>query len=326
MPDEHGDTGHFGFETPTNVYLQPTHRIAHSSSGHEHPSARLTSDCLSAQASIARALSSSVLTFYLLGPLEFSASGQTVKLNQPVQRILLTTLVLAANRIVSVSSLIDAIWQEEPETRRIKNLHYHISRLRSLLHDLEPGRDTSRIVTSPPGYRFVINKGERDIDAFRQLARIAQDAVAADQQSDAAMLYRQALSLWRGPALCDVRDASGWLGAEAERLDEMGLSVLEERLETDLACRHHRQVVGELTMLVARHPRREQLRCQLMIALYRSGRQVDALEVYTSYDATLRDDLGLDPGPAMRQVHQRILTQELEAAPEMRASEPKTQS
>jgi DNA-binding SARP family transcriptional activator len=266
---------------------------------------------LPVHAGIAAPLAAPVLTFCLLGPVELSAAGRPVKLTQPVQRILLTTLVLSANRVVSVPSLIDAIWQEEPDDRRIKNLHYHVSRLRALLRNLEFGRDTSRLVTSPPGYRFVINAGERDADAFSQLVGLARDALEADRYSDAAALYRQALSLWRGPALCDVRNASEWIGAEAERLDEMGLSALEERLEADIACQEHRQVVSELTMLVAQHPRRERLRCQLMVALYRCDRQVDALGVYTSYATALRDELGLDPGPAMQQVHKRILTQEL---------------
>jgi DNA-binding SARP family transcriptional activator len=268
-------------------------------------------DRRSVHAGIADTIAAPVLTFCLFGPLELLASGRPVKLTQPVQRTLLTALVLSANRVVSVASLIDAIWQEEPDDRRIKNLHYHVSRLRALLRNLERGRGTSRVITSPPGYRFVINAGERDVDAFCQLVGLARDALEADRHRDAAALYRQALSLCRGPALCDVRHASEWIGAEAERLDEMSLSALEERLEANIACHEHRQVVSELSMLVAQHPRRERLRCQLMIALYRCDRQVDALGVYTSYATALRDELGLDPGPAMRQVHKRILAQEL---------------
>lgn len=252
------------------------------------------------------------LSFRLLGPLELLLSGCPVKLSQRVHRVALATLILSANQVVSVSALIDAIWQEESEDRRVNNLHYHISRIRSYLRAHEPGRSAPRIITTPPGYRFVADTGERDVDAFTELAGSARDAAAAGRPGDSAVLYRQALALWRGPALADVRSANPWLGAEAERLDLLRLEALEERLAADLACRAHSGVVGELISLVAQNPRRERLRCQLMVALYRCGRQVEALEVYASHAATLRDELGLYPGPALQRVRQCILTQELE--------------
>jgi DNA-binding SARP family transcriptional activator len=251
-------------------------------------------------------------SFRLLGPLEFSLSGRTVNLSQRVHRIILASLILSANQVVSISSLIELIWPEESESRRINNLHYHISRIRSLLRELEPSRSIPRIITSPPGYRFIIDNGERDIDYFSQLVSSARDSVAGGRQRDAARLYRQALALWRGAALDDVRNASPWLEVEAERLDLIRLEVLEERLDVDLVCREHSRVVTELTTLAAQHPRRERLRCQLMVALYRCGRQLEALEVYSGYATMLRDEFGLDPGPAMQQVRQEILTQELE--------------
>jgi DNA-binding SARP family transcriptional activator len=270
----------------------------------EHPTA---------SASTAHAPARPTVAFCVLGPLEFWLSGRPVPLTQRVQRIVLATLVLSANQVVSVWSLIEAIWQDA-DSKRINNLHYHISRLRSLLREREPGRDVPRIITSPPGYQFVANKGERDIDAFAELAGAGREAAAAGRHGDAAILYRQALSLRRGPALGDVRDANVWLGAEAERLDEMALSVLEDRLEADIACKRHHEVVSDLTILAVRYPCRERVRCLLILALYRCGRQVDALEVYGNYAATLREELGLDPGPAMQRLRQRILTQELEVS------------
>jgi DNA-binding SARP family transcriptional activator len=252
------------------------------------------------------------VTFGLLGPLEVSVSGCPIPLKQRVQRIVLAKLALSANHVASVSSLIDAIWQDEAEGPRLNNLQYQISRLRSLLRGLEPDRATSRIITYPSGYRFVTENGERDIDVFSDFVRLARDAVAAGRYADGGILYRQALSLCRGQALEDVRNASGQLEAEAKRLEETAISVLEERLDADLACLKHRQVVGELMALTAQHPYRERLRTQLMTALYACGRQVEALEVYASYVGSLRDEFGLDPGPDIRQVQQKILTHDLQ--------------
>jgi DNA-binding SARP family transcriptional activator len=251
------------------------------------------------------------VTFGLLGPVEVSVSGYGIPLPQRIQRVVLAKLVLSANHIVSVSSLIDAIWQSEAQGPRLNNLQYQISRLRSLLRGLEPDRGAPRIVTHPSGYRFVTQDGERDTDVFTDLVRSARDAVSAGRNADAGLLYRQALSLCRGRALEDVRDASGQLEAEARRLEETIISVLEDRLDADLACLKHRQVVGELTVLTAQHPYRERLRAQLMTALYMCGRQVEALEVYASYVMTLRDEFGLDPGPDIRHVQQRILNHDL---------------
>lgn len=251
------------------------------------------------------------VTFGLLGPLEVSVSGRPIPLTQRIQRILLAKLTLSANQVVSVSSLIDAIWRTESQGSRLNNLQYQISRLRLLLRRCEPDRVTPRIVTHPLGYRLVTQNGERDTDIFADFVRSARDAVTAGHHADAGILYRQALSLCRGPALEDVRNVGGQLEAEAKRLEETAISVLEERLDADLACLKHRQVVAELSALTAQHPHRERLRAQLMTALYMCGRQVEALEVYASYAGSLRDEFGLDPGPDIRQVQQRILTHDL---------------
>jgi DNA-binding SARP family transcriptional activator len=246
----------------------------------------------------------------LLGPVEITADRQVTGIPQLAQRVVLAMLAAAGNRVVPVATLIDALWQEEVSRRRIKNLHAHIYQLRRRLSDLGDRPGAVQIVTQPPGYRLVLADGGLDVDVFSRLVGEARGALAAGDHDRSRELYRQALSLWRGPALADVVEAAPQLRGLAEQFEMERLTAVQERITADLAGGMDAELLVELTELVARYPLQERLRCQLMLCLYRCGRQADALATYHDARRTLRDELGLDPGPELRELHQRILTGE----------------
>jgi DNA-binding SARP family transcriptional activator len=243
----------------------------------------------------------------LLGPVDVYSSGSAAGISQPALRILLATLALSANQVVSVGSLIDALWQEDASRQREKNLHVQVHLLRRRLAELEPGRGTSRVVTAPPGYLLELDDCELDAAAFSAIARQGKRLAECGDPAGAASTLRQALALWRGPALGDVADACPRLAAEAAGLEEQRLAVLEDRAEADLAAGQHGDLAAQLPGLIAQFPRRERLRAQLMLALYRCGRQGDALAVYRQARKLLNDELGLDPGPQLQALQQQIL-------------------
>lgn len=243
----------------------------------------------------------------LLGPVDLSIRGQPTPIPQLAHRVLLAILARSRNRVVSAETLIDGLWQEEPCRRRLNNLHTHVYQLRRQLGEREPERSELRIVTQPPGYRLVVTDGELDLDVFGQSVANARNALREGEPAAAATLYRHALAMWRGPALADVIDTAPSLRSTAEQLEEQRLTALEERMDADLAAGLDADLVSELTGLVALDPLREGLRARLMLCLYRSGRQADALEVYHAARRTLDEELGLDPGPELREMHQRIL-------------------
>ena len=228
------------------------------------------------------------MDFRILGPLEVSEGGRTLDLGGPKQRALLALLVLEANRVVSSDRLIAALWDEErPESAR-KALQVYVSQLRKVL-----GRD--RLVTRAPGYLIRVETDELDLDRFERLR--------AEGRLD------EALALWRGTALAEFSEGRFAQG-ETARLDELRLATLEERLDRDLAEGRHRELVGELDALARDHPLRERLRAQQMLALYRAGRQADALEAYRQARDALVDELGIEPGRPLRDLHQAILNQD----------------
>jgi DNA-binding SARP family transcriptional activator len=244
----------------------------------------------------------------LLGPVEVSTGRQLLGIPQRTQRVLLAMLSAAANSVVPAATLIDALWQEEVSHRRTRNLHTHIYQLRRRLGDLGRGPEAAQVITQPPGYRLVLAPGGLDTDAFGQLAAQARAALRAGDYGGAGKDYRQALALWRGPALADVAEAAPRLRGLAEQLEKHRLTAVQERITADLASGMDAELLGELTELVRHYPMRERLRGQLMLSLYRCGRQADALEAYHDARRTLRDELGLDPGPELQELHQRILT------------------
>ncbi len=224
----------------------------------------------------------------MLGPLEVVAdNGAAVPLGGPKPRAVLAALLVEANRTVSVDRLIDAVWGESPPASAQNALQVHIHALRNAL-------GTDRIVTRPPGYLLRVDRGELDIEQFDSL-------VAAGRPGDA-------LALWRGAALADVAHEP-FAQAEAARLEERRLAALEARIDADLEKGRHTEVAAELEALVAEHPHRERLRAHQMLALYRAGRQADALAAYRDARAAL-DELGLEPSAELRALEQQILRQD----------------
>ena len=230
------------------------------------------------------------MEFRLLGPLEVVGDdGVPVALGGPRQRALLARLLLEPNRAVSNDRLIDALWGDSPPPSAHNAVQVHVHALRAAL-----GPD--RIETRAPGYLLHVHPGELDADRFRELVQRGGDDLPV------------ALALWRGPALADLADEP-FARADAARLDESRLVALEARIDHVLAGADDTAVAAELEALVAAHPHRETLRGLLMLALYRAGRQADALAAYRDARAAL-DELGLEPGPELRALEQRILRQD----------------
>jgi DNA-binding SARP family transcriptional activator len=243
----------------------------------------------------------------LLGPVDVFVAGVAAGISQPGLRILLAMLALSANRVVPVSALIDALWQEEASRQREKNLHVQVHLLRRRLAELEPERGKSRIVTAPPGYMLALGDAELDAQSFASLAGQGRALASAGNPAAASDLLGQALKLWRGPALGDVADACPRLAAEAAGLEERRLAALEDQADADLAAGRHADLAGRLPGLIAQSPLRERLRGQLMLALYRCGRQSEALAAYQQARELLRDELGLDPGSQLQSLQRQIL-------------------
>jgi DNA-binding SARP family transcriptional activator len=243
----------------------------------------------------------------LLGPMELVSDGTPVRMPQQSLRTLLAVLALSANHVVSSDSLIDALWQEPPSREREQNLHVRVYQLRRLLTGAEPGRDTSRLVTAAPGYRFLLAADQLDVARFRRLAADGRAAARSGKAPEAAAILGEALDLWRGPALADVADLSPQLEAAAVELDELRLAVREDWADAALSAGYHVELAAQLAALAARHPLRERLRGLLMLALYRCGQQAQALASYGELRRVLADQLGLDPGPDVQELHQRIL-------------------
>jgi DNA-binding SARP family transcriptional activator/streptogramin lyase len=235
------------------------------------------------------------MDFRILGPLEVEADGQVFSIASRQRRALLTLLLLDANRVVSRDRLIEALWGDEPPERATNALQVYVSQLRKAL-----GADV--IVTQPRGYLVHMADGELDLERFESL-------VAEGRRSEpaaASRLLREALSLWRGEPLADLADVPHVQG-ERRRLEELRLAAVEARVEADLALGRHAQLVPELESLVREHPLRERSRGQLMLALYRCGRQAHALEVYHSGRRLLDEELGLQPDDELQRLEKAIL-------------------
>jgi predicted ATPase/DNA-binding SARP family transcriptional activator len=237
------------------------------------------------------------LSFRILGALEVEAVGS---LGGPKPRTLLSRLLLEPNRLVPYDELVDALWPENPPARARHTLQVYVSSLRRSL-----GQD--RIRTGPGGYAVRVDPDELDLSRFDALAAEGARRLRERDPRGAHDLLEQALGLWRGPALADVRPA---LEPDRARLEEARLTALEDRVEAALALGLHTHEVHELETLVARHPTRERPRRLLMLALYRSGRQADALEAYRDARRTFVDELGLEPSGELRELEAAILRQD----------------
>jgi class 3 adenylate cyclase len=252
------------------------------------------------------------MEYRLLGPLEvLDASGRKLPLGGAMQQSVLASLLLRAGQTVGLERLIDDLWDEPPETAG-RTVQAYISRLR---HQLPEGMIESR----PGGYRLALDHGNLDLETFGRQAEEGHRALAGGQWEHAGRLLRSALELWRGPALAGL--TSEPLRLQAERLEELRLTVREDLFEADLGCAREAEIVPELKTLVAEHPFRERLRAQLMRALYRSGRPGEALALYRETRRLLVNELGIEPGQELRGLEQAILRQDAELeAPELRRS------
>jgi DNA-binding SARP family transcriptional activator len=237
--------------------------------------------------------------FRILGPLEVVDRGRRLTLGGSRQRALLALLLTRANGVVSTDRLIDELWGARPPIGAANALQYHVSQLRKTLAPEEV------IVTREPGYLMQVAPDELDLFRFERLVEESRRA----PPELAARLLREALGLWRGPALADLSHEP-FAQAEILRLEELRLAALERRIEADLALGRSGELIPELEALVHEHPHREGLRAQLMLALYRSGRQAESLDVYRETRRLLVDQLGIEPSPALQEVEQAILRQD----------------
>ncbi len=250
--------------------------------------------------------------FRILGPLEISRDGKPVEPGGKKQRALLAILLLNANEVVSSDRLIEELWGESAPETAPKALQVHVSQLRKELEPERSAGDPGRLlITRSPGYMLVLEPEQLDLNRFDRLARDGREALGAGDPERAAELLREALSLWRGPALADLAYEE-FAQTEIARLGELRLAALEDRVDADLECGRHPDVLGDLEGLVAAEPLRERPRGQLMLALYRSGRQADALDAYRSARDALVSELGIEPGKELQRLHQAILDQDPE--------------
>ena len=243
------------------------------------------------------------MDFRILGPLEVYDGDRAVVLGGARQRAVLAILLLNRGEIVSADRLIEDLYDGEPPATAAKSLQAHISRLRRALAPAAP------LHTRGSGYVLEASPDQVDADRVALMLADGRQKLAAADPASAAALLAEALGLWRGAPLADVA-YERFAQDEIARLDELRLECLEERYEADLALGRHAEVVGELERLVAEHPLRERLRGQLMLALYRCGRQAEALGAYSDGRRDLVDQLGIDPGRALQELERAILNQD----------------
>jgi predicted ATPase/DNA-binding SARP family transcriptional activator len=249
--------------------------------------------------------------FRILGPLEvLDDHGRPLILGGAKQRALLAVLLLHAGQVVSAERLVDELWGEEPSERARSVLQVHVANLRKVLEPARPRRSAVGVLrTQPPGYLVEVGHDDLDLGRFERLAEQGRAALAAGDPEEAAGLLRAALELWRGPALADVVLKANGQG-EVARLEERRLAALEDRIQAELAAGRHHELVGELEALIVAHPLRERLHGQLLLALYRSGRQAEALAGYRRMRETLAEELGIDPSRPLQELERAILAQD----------------
>jgi YVTN family beta-propeller protein len=249
------------------------------------------------------------MDFRILGPLEVSDHGREPVIAPGKQRALLAILLLHANEVVSSDRLIEELWGEQPPATAAKSLQVHVSRLRSALGGERANGADSVVVTRGGGYLVRVGPGQLDLERFERLLGEGSGALAEGAPERALELLREALGLWRGPPLAEFT-YDAFAQREIARLEELHLTMVEQRVEAELALGRHAQLIGELESLVELHPFRERLRAQLMLALYRAGRQTEALQAYQHARRTLVDEVGIEPGQPLRELERAILAQD----------------
>lgn len=246
-------------------------------------------------------VAASPVEFRLLGALEVDDNGQEVALG-PKQQSLLAILLLHRGEVVPADQLIDDLYGGRPPRSAVRSLHAHVSRLRKALGD-------GSLRTIHGGYVLEVEVESLDLDRMEDLVQRGRQALSAGDAAVASSTLAEALRLWRGAPLAEFRYAD-WAQPEIARLEEQRLAILEDRIEAELALGHHGGLVGELEALVHENPLRERLRGQLMVTLYRSGRQAEALDVYQDARRALVDELGIEPGRSLRELEQAVLRQD----------------
>jgi WD40 repeat protein/DNA-binding SARP family transcriptional activator len=252
-------------------------------------------------------MAASRLEFRILGPLAVRVDGESVPIGGPKQRALLALLLLSANRVVSRDRLIGELHADHSLNSADHALRNQVSRLRKVLSPV--ATDEPRLVARAPGYLLRVEPGELDLEEFERLVAEGRESLGAGDPVGAAESFHDAEALWHGRPLADL-ELEPFARVDVERLEELYLAAVEERIDADLALGRHRALVPELEALAVEHPYRERLRAQLMLALYRCGRQADGLEVYRRTRAVLSDELGLDPGVELQELERAILLQD----------------
>jgi DNA-binding SARP family transcriptional activator len=245
---------------------------------------------------------SAEVEFGLLGPLFARQGDALVQIPHGKQRILLAALLLNAGRVVSADELCDMLWESAPPASARATLQNYVKRLRACFGETGHGL----IETVPPGYSIAVGPGQLDVGRFESLLAAGRDAARSCDWNEAASRLREALALWRGEPLGGVSSTVLSL-RELPRLTELRLQALEARIDADLQLGRHAEVIAELGTLVGEHPLREHLHAQLMLALYRAGRQADSLAAYQAVREILVDELGTEPGTELRELHRKIL-------------------
>jgi DNA-binding SARP family transcriptional activator len=241
----------------------------------------------------------------VLGPLELRYRGADVPIRAARVRRLLGLLLLSRGRVVSIDRLVDELWDNDPPDSALAALRVHVSRLRKML--AAAGLE-NLLVTRPTGYLLDIADGSVDADRFESAVAAARGVADAGDPRRAAELFRSALAMWRGPALSGIA-ASAYVAGEAARLEETRMNALEDCISAEIAAGDARDVLGELEALTVEHPLRERLWSLRMLALYRSGRQADALDCYQALRRHLDEELGLEPSAEVARLHQEMLAQ-----------------
>jgi DNA-binding SARP family transcriptional activator len=245
-----------------------------------------------------------VFEFRVLGSFEAVAGGTRLALGGPSQRALLARLVLEANDVVSTSALVQMLWGDEVPGSAVGIVRTYVWRLRQALSAV----DEVTLAGRPPGYVLEVDSDRIDARRFHRLASDARRRLDTGQPDDALALFDQALDLWSGNALADL-DGFESLRPAVVRLEQQRLTALDDRVDARLAVGHHRALIGDLTALTEQHPYRERTWCQLMVALYRTGRQTDALAAYQTVRKILVDEVGVEPGPELRKLEREVLDQ-----------------
>jgi DNA-binding SARP family transcriptional activator/tetratricopeptide (TPR) repeat protein len=250
----------------------------------------------------AAAVIADAMTFRILGPMEVRGTSGTIRIPPGRQQVILASLLMEANQLVTMDHLVDALWEDDPPSTARTQVQICVSRLRKSL--TSAGVDTP-ILSQPPGYLLRVDESQLDIQAFTNKLTKARALAREGRQADTAALLRSAAALWRGPCLAGIPHRA--LRTWALRLEEDRLDAIETYMELELGLGLHHQLVGELTRLVHEHPLRERLRGLLMRALYLAGRQAEALAVYRAGRDMLIDEMGLEPGDELRSLENAIL-------------------